>query len=669
MTSLYLRLAGDNIRKNRRLYLPYLLSGACMVAVVYLLLHMTVDPSIRHMRGGSEMVAPMMEVGVYVMALFATIFLLYTSSFLMKQRSRELGLYNVLGMNRRHILRVIFWETLACAALSTLPGIALGILLSKASSLAMLRLMGGEGDAGFYLSSEPVLKLLPGVGAIYALIFLRSALGLLRLHPVEMMRQAQAGEKPPRGNALLALLGIALLGGGYAVALGVKSALDAFSLFFYAVLLVILGTELCFRSASVFLLRLLQKNKRVYYRPGPFISISNMAYRMKRGGDSLAMVCILLTMVLVTLCTTTSLYAGTEDAVRTRYPLEIQLRHSTPSVPPYGELKTLTEDALSGMDVTPTRAIYYRSTSFTGNFNRDDNTDIGANGNPYLELCAFTAIPLLDYNAMMGTDYALSPGQVLITGTLAPRLGDELTFFGERHYDIVGRDIPIPVDAQADGFGLTGSLLLVVPGEEDLTALSRLWSQSYERATDQIETYYAFDTGLPAEEQPSLARAVTDAVSQAGIDGLRYDSAQEERVDQMNLDAAFFFLGILLSLAFLSATALSMYYKQITEGLEDQARFGIMRRIGLSRAMIRRSINSQLLAVFFSPLLLSGVHLAFAFPMLTLILRLFGLYNPRLMALTTLCTFAGIALLYAAMYAVTSRVYYRIVAGLGGDAR
>ena len=668
MTSLYFRLAANNIRKSRRLYVPYLLSGACMVAVVYLLLHLSGDPSIRQMRGGADMVVPLMGVGVFVMALFSTIFLLYTSSFLMKQRTRELGLYNVLGMNRRHILRVIFWETLACAALSTALGLVLGMLLSKASSLAMLRLLGTQGDAGFFFSPEIPAMILPGVGAIYLLIFLRSALGLLRLHPVEMMQKAQAGEKPPRGNVFLALLGVALLVGGYAVALSVKTAIDAFTLFFYAVLLVMLGTELCFRSASVFLLRLLQKNKRVYYRPGPFISISNMAYRMKRGGDSLAMVCILLTMVLVTLCTTTCLYVGTEDAVRTRYPFDIELRQYSPDVPAYGELSSLVEDALSGMDVTPTRAVYYRSVSYAGNLDRNDNTRVGTESGGYPDWCTFTFIPLGDYNAMMGTDYALSPGQALIAGTLESRLGDSLTFFDARHYDILARDIPLPADAQSGGVNVTRSLLLVVPDEGDLTALRDLWADAYPRMNYVVDAYYAFDAGIPAGEQPALARALRDEAAAGGINNLRVENAYENHESQLQMDASFFFLGILLSLAFLCATALSMYYKQITEGLEDQARFDIMRRIGLSRRMIRRSINSQLLAVFFSPLLLSGVHLAFAFPMLTLLLRLFGLYNPRLMALTTLCTFGGIALIYAAMYAITSRVYYRIVAGLGDAA-
>lgn len=667
MTSLYFRLAGDNIRKNRRLYLPYLLSGACMVAVVYLLLHLQADPAILTMRG-AEMVVALMQVGSYVMALFSTLFLLYTSSFLMKQRSRELGLYNVLGMNRRHILRVIFWETFSCAALSGALGLALGVLLSKASSLAMLRLLGAEGNAPFFVSPDKLAAIVLGFAAIYLLIFLRSALGLLRLRPVEMMRRSQAGEKPPRANAPLALLGIALLAAGYAVAVNVRTALDALTLFFYAVLLVIAGTELCFRSASVFLLRLLQRNKRVYYRPGAFISISNMAYRMKRGGDSLAMVCILLTMVLVTLCTTTCLYAGTEDAVRTRYPFDIELRQDSPDVPAYGELSSLAEDALLEMGVAPTHAIYYRSVSYAGNLDRNDNTRVGTEGDGYPDWCTFTAIPLLDYNAMMGTDYVLAPGQTLITGTLEPRLGDSLTFFDERHYDIVARDIPLPVDANPSVFGVTASLLLVVPDEADLAALRDLWANAYQRVSYHVETYYAFDTDLPAEEQPAAARALANALVSGGIDHLRVENAYENRESQLQMDASFFFLGILLSLAFMSATALSMYYKQITEGLEDQARFDIMRRVGLSRAMIRRSINGQLLAVFFSPLLASGVHLAFAFPMLTLMLRLFGLYNPRLMALTTLCTFAVIAALYAAMYAITSRVYYRIVAGLGDAA-
>ena len=662
MRALYLRLAVDSMRKNRRLYSPYILTGCSMVAVVYILAYLANDPGVIAMPA-SAAVSMLLGLGVIVMGVFSTIFLLYTNSFLMKRRGKELGLYNVLGMTRLHILRIVFWETLLCALLAIGSGLLLGVLLSKLSALALIRLMGGEPTSQFSIPALWLALTAAGFGGVYFLIFLRSAISVLRVKPLELMLRTQAGEKPPRGNILLAVAGAALLLSGYALALSVTSALQAFSLFFAAVLLVILGTYGCFRSGSVYVLSLLRRNKRYYYQPDHFISVSGMAYRMKRNGDSLATICILLTMVLVMMCSSTCLYFGTEDALNTRFPFEIKFSSNSDDVPPHGELAAFCESALVRLGAAATASISYRSVSFVGKGVTQGDTTVVTSEN-YSLPSAFTVIPLEDYTAMMGTNYALAPGEAAITGTLAA--GENLTFFGELSYRVAKRDIPLPPDANADSFGLVGSLLLVIPDDADLTVFTR--ESSREKFKAQIQTCYAFDTGLSDAASLDIAHALNAALQEAGFPGIGYETLAATRPSYRNMDIGFLFLGTLLSLAFLCATALSMYYKQITEGIEDQARYDIMRRVGLSRHMIRRSIGSQLLAVFFSPLLLSGVHLMCAFPMLTLLLQVFGLHNAQLMATTTLCTFAVLAALYGAMYAVTSRVYYRIVAGLSETA-
>ena len=665
MRSLYLRLALDNIRKGRRLYVPYALTGCSMVTVVYLLAVLANDPGLLAMPG-SPAVSALLAMGIIVMGVFSTIFLFYTNSFLMKRRGKELGLYNVLGMNKRHILRVVFWETLLCAVAAIVSGLLLGVLLSKLAALALVRFMGGAPTSEFYIAWNWMAITAAGFGGVYFLIFLRSAINVLRVRPLELMRQTQAGERPPRGNVLLAFASVALLLSGYALALRVKSPLEAFSLFFIAVLLVILGTYGSFRSASVYILSLLRRNKRYYYHADHFISVSGMSYRMKRNGDSLATICILLTMVLVMMCSTTCMHFGTEDSLLRSYPFEIRLHSDSDGVPAQGELAAACEKTLARIGITPTASLAYRSLSCLGLFEGEDNSRIvSANDAAYSSTCALTVIPLTDYNAMMGTDLSLAPDELALYST-ADIPADTLTLFDEMTYRIAQRDVPLPPDASADGFGFLVSTMLILPDESVLPRLAEL--SQYGKSRSRIQTYYMLDTGLSDAAQLDTADALYQALVEAGFENLSSTTRVANRPSMRALNVGFLFLGILLSLAFLCATALSMYYKQITEGLEDQARYDIMRRVGLSRTMIRRSINSQLLIMFFSPLLVSGVHLAFAFPMLTLLLQVLGLFNPALMAMTTLCTFGALAALYAAMYAVTSRVYYRIVAGLASES-
>ena len=401
--SLYARLAAQNIRKSRRLYVPYLLSGVCMVMIFYVLSALTGDPALLSMSGGAQM-AMLLTLGVYVMMLFSALFLLYTSSFLMKQRGRELSLYNMLGMSKRHIVCIVFFETLFCAGICIGAGLALGVLSSKAFQLSLLRLMGSPVSPDFTVAPSLLGTTALSFLAIFLLIFLRGAVSVLRCNPVELMRASRSGEKPPRANALKALLGVVMLAAGYVLALRVRNALSAVTVFFFAVLLVIGGTFECFSSASVFFLRLLQGNKSYYYKPNHFISVSSMRYRMKRNGTSLAVICILSTMVLVILSSVTCLYAGTQDMLMTQYPRQIEITHKSDELPAADALSAPIGRALASEGLTAENVISYRSTGAAGRIDgesiladRDESfTDMDS-------IISLTVIPLADYNAMCGT--------------------------------------------------------------------------------------------------------------------------------------------------------------------------------------------------------------------------------------------------------------------------
>ena len=664
--SLYARLAAQNIRKSRRLYVPYLLSGVCMVMIFYVLSALTGDPALLSMSGGAQM-AMLLTLGVYVMMLFSALFLLYTSSFLMKQRGRELSLYNMLGMSKRHIVCIVFFETLFCAGICIGAGLALGVLSSKAFQLSLLRLMGSPVSPDFTVAPSLLGTTALSFLAIFLLIFLRGAVSVLRCNPVELMRASRSGEKPPRANALKALLGIAMLAAGYVLALRVRNALSAFTMFFIAVLLVIGGTFQCFSSASVFFLRLLQSNKGYYYKPNHFISVSSMRYRMKRNGTSLAVICILSTMVLVILSSVTCLYAGTQDMLMTQYPRQIEITHKSDELPAADALSAPIGRALASEGLTAENVISYRSTGAAGRIDgesiladRDESfTDMDS-------IISITVIPLADYNAMCGTSYVLAPGEALATGSLLHRLNGGVTVFGSLTYTFAATDIPLPTDAQGD-FDVVESLLLIVPDEDAFMAFYAAQNAAYGKASSRISTIYAFDTTLSDAETSALGSRLAKAMQDEGIDIYR-KVREDNRGDYEGTTAGFLFLGIMLSAAFLCAAVLSMYYKQITEGYEDQARFDVMRKVGLSLRMIRQSINSQILTVFFLPLIVAGVHLAFAFPMLTKLLTVFGLFNTRLFVTTVLVSYGAFSLLYVLVYLITSRTYYRIVSGAGQAA-
>lgn len=650
MKSLYAHLAADNIRKNRRLYIPYLLSGSAMTAILFILSHLSRDPAVLAVKGGDAL-ASLLRFGVFIMMFFSAIFLFYTCSFLMKQRNRELGLYSVLGMSKLHVVRIILCETLFCALLSVGSGLALGLLLAKLFQLALLAMTGAPADTSFALSLRHVPEVCLTFGIIYAALALVSAFHVLRSRPLELMNSSRAGERAPRANAPFAMLGVAALAGGYYLSLSAHTAIEAFSLFFPAVMLVILGTETCFRSGSVFLLRLMRGNKSYYYRPNHFISVSGMSYRMKRNGSSLSVICILSTMVLVTLSCVTCLYVGTADITRQLYPRQMEFTLRTHGFPDRDALRAPLSAVLDENGVTAENVIDSQYGYMTGYL--EDGRFIPSQGGSTAFLSALTVMPLDEYRAACGTDAALAPGQALVGGSLAAQLQGRVEVEGLGGYDVVQSGIPYPESEEGEDDMLDG-LLLVVPSAEELERCDTL----------MIITSYDFDLGHCPMDVYDLIARLKERLNGNGLD-YTFRNGITGSDGLIGEYAGLFFLGIMLSLAFTCAAVLTMYYKQITEGYEDQANFAIMRKVGLSRRMIRQSVNSQILTVFFLPLVVSGIHIAFAFPMLTKLLVLLGLTNTRLLALVTLGSFALFALFYVAVYLVTSRIYYKIVSSEG----
>ena len=673
----YPHLAADGIRKNRQLYLPYLFTQAGMVMMLYIILFLPKSPAVQAMNG-SRTISSMLYFGSWVMALFACIFLFYTNSFLIRRRKKEFGLYNMLGMGKRNIGVILFWETLLNYALSLAGGLVLGFAFSKLAELGLIRLMGGKTDFNLSVSGEAVVMTALAFGVISILLLINSLTQVRLSSAVALMRSEHQGEKPPRANWVLGLLGVVLLGYAYYISLTIQDPVAALGWFFVAVILVILATYLLMVAGSVLLCRVLQKNKRYYYRPEHFVSVSSMAYRMKRNGAGLASICILCTMALVTISTTTCLYSGAEASIQGRYPRELltsvdSYRHAYEGDPYPAELQPLDEALLSQVQETvwaaagqygviPQNVLTYRYLYTEARLEGDALSFSSFSG----QECCLYFIPLHDYNAATGSRQTLDEDELLLypfhTGYSGRTISVEV--LGQLRVKEILSDFPVPGSAASS---IIPSVILIVPELEPLrTALQN----SMKYGALSLHWDFGFDTGLDSTGQEALHAILYDRVSDLMCDtGISYgvECRAINRSDFYSSYGSLLFLGILLSAVFLLAAVLIIYYKQISEGYEDHVRFDIMQKVGMTRAEIRKSVNSQLLTVFFLPLLGAGMHLAFAFPIVRKLLLLFGLNNAPLFAATSCISFAVFALFYVLVYRITSNAYYKLVSGARPD--
>lgn len=673
--SFYPRLAIDGMRKNRRMYGPYLAMGALMAAICYILSALSRSDALRTLPGGDNL-CMIMALGNVVLLIFSVIFLFYTNSFLIRRRRREFGLYNVLGMSKRNLARILTWETLLTAVIVIAGGLFFGVLLSKLIELAIVKMMGGTATLAFPFDLAALLGTAGGFAVIYALLWLVSVVRVGRSTAVALLRSEAAGEKPPRANWFLSLLGLILLGAAYYLAVSIKNPLDAITWFFVAVVLVIFATYLLMITTSVLLCRVLQKDKRYYYRANHFVSVSSMAYRMKRNGAGLASICILATMVLVMISSTASLYFGKEDSLRTQYPREVnvQLRLSSLSQMEDHNLdlfRTAAQQAVEDCGGEMQDVMDYRYINTTGYPMEDgiemDWREYDHDSLIYSKLRDYFFVTEADYEAQTGEQLDIPEGAVAL-----------------RTYDC--DDAPLELRIRrggtlrvaesrkgSDQLGLAQNsniarVVVIVP---DMQAILDVFPASIQDIKDSnsFRWVYGFDTGLDAAGQRAVSGAVSEHINALDLgEGQGYDwyslaLRETNRADFYGNYAGMFALGILLSVVFILAAVLIIYYKQLTEGYEDQARFAIMQNVGMTRREIRRSINSQLLTVFYLPLLFAGLHLAFAFPMIRRLLMLFSLYNIGLFAAVTAISFAVFAALYAVVYRQTAGAYYAIVSG------
>lgn len=675
----YPKLAAGSIRKNKRMFTPFILTCTGMVMMFYIIMYLAASDVLAPLIG-AETLRSVFALGSWVIAIFAAIFLFYTNSFLIRHRKKEFGLYNILGMGKRNIARLLFWEMLIIAAVSVSAGLVAGIAFSKFAELGMVNVMHGEVTYDLSVSFPAILRSVQVFGVIFLLLFLNAIRQVQFASAVSLLHSENAGEKPPKGNWVFGILGIVLLAAAYYLAVTIKDPITALVTFFAAVIMVIVGTYLVMIAGSVVFCRLLQKKKNYYYKPNHFVSVSSMVYRMKRNGAGLASICILATMVLVMMASTTCLYFGEESAINLRYPRDINMEFRFTEVSALSDehiaaLKSGIQAELEARNITPENGYYYRTASLSGVL---DGTTVDVNPSDIDPAEAMTSMRLIyfvslaDYNRLMGTNETLSDGETLIYTNRDSYQGDIITFRDASTFQIK-KTVDDFYQSGDSAMDMMSSVTLIVPDLESAT--KGLMSLADFRGDQlvQLRWLYHFDTGGEAAQQISLYSDLrniftdTSVKERLGYSSCYMESQENERADFYGVFGALFYIGIILSIVFILAAVLIIYYKQISEGYEDQSRFEIMQKVGMTRRDIRKTINSQLLTVFFLPLLLAAIHIVFAFPIIQKLLLMFQLNNVPLFAATTAISVAVFAVFYAIVYRLTSGSYYKIVGGVRED--
>ena len=642
------------------MYIPFVLSCILTIMMYYMVSSLSMNPNMMNMIGGDVM-QQILSLGIYVITVFAVIFLFYTNSFLIKRRKREFGLFNILGMEKKHLSIVIALESMIVFLVSMVLGIGIGILLDKAFYLLIAKMLNASIALGFYISYQSIVNSIILFLIIFVLMYLFSLIQINLSNPIELLHGDQHGEKEPKTKWLLAIIGLICLGTGYYMSVSIQDPVTAFAFFMVAVILVVIGTYMLFTAGSIVILKLLRKNKRYYYKTNHFISVSNMIYRMKQNAVGLGNICILSTMVLVMLSTTISLWVGMNDIIETRFPRDITV--SINSVDSNQALYTIDDMnyAIEQAGIQTGDELVYRTLSVSA-FNQGNTYTFG-NENMSLQdisnVVVLYFITLDDYNRTEGTNVSLAPDEVLVFPS-GKQFDHKTIDIASNTFKVKGILDSIKADSNYSA-NLQNSMFVVVDSMDTLFMIDDLQKQAYGDNASYIHTSYDFN--LSKSEEMSVKEA-TDALI-ANYPGdttyMMVDTQEGNYEDLLSLYASFLFIGIFLSFLFIMATVLIMYYKQITEGYEDKKRFEIMQKVGLNKREVKKTINSQVLTVFFLPLVVAAIHIVFAFPMIEKMLRLLYLDNTNLYIMTTVICFGVFALVYVLIYFLTSKVYYGIV--------
>lgn len=666
---IFSRLAKQNIRNNKSTYIPYMITCIFCIAMIYMMEFLRDCPTLDQAVRQADEVRMIVFTGEIVVEIFCIIFLIYSNSFLMKRRQKEIGLYNILGLERNHIGIVMFLETIITSIGSLAGGIAAGIIGSKLALLLLLKLLHIPSVLGFYISVKGIFTCLFMFGIIFLMILF---LNLAKIHlsrPVELLRGNNTGEKEPAAKWLMALIGFICLGAGYYLAVTTESPIKAITIFLLAVILVMAGTYLLFTAGSIVILKFLRRRKSFYYRTGNFISISGMLYRMKQNAIGLASICILSTGVLLMISMTVSIYFGMNDIMLNRYPYDVDMSVTSISEDECQTAIEAFEKAIADNKVPVEKSVEEIYLDIVCSKNGDQILIKPANTIRNSDsVLVLSLLNQAEYKRLTGISANLNDGEIFAWYPSAVQKDsvtvDETEFTVKKWLD--KNPLTCGEDAVSD------NAVLVVTNE-DFKKFDEMRTEMYKGvssapAGEDLTLHLGLDiTGSETDKidfGTPVMEAVKDLKKNGGLSenswitsGIRQQEYESYYADNGSL----LFIGIFLGSLFLMVTAMIIYYKQISEGYEDQKRFEIMQKVGLSRREVRSSVRRQILMVFFLPLLMAMLHITMAFPMIRRMLLLFGMTNTKLFIGCTAGTVLIFAVVYGLIYLMTARSYYHIV--------
>lgn len=675
MNNIYVKLAGTNIRNNRQLYLPYILSGIMTVAMFYLMLFINNNPGIDKIPGAANL-KTIMALGVGVITIFSYIFIFYTNSFISKRRKKEIGIYNILGMEKRHIAKVLALETVFVAVITILGGLAAGIVFSKLVLMLLYRILGFDETVMFFITGSGIRATLIVFGILYVLTLIYNLMQITFAKPIELLRGGNVGEKEPKTKWLMAIAGAACIATAYYIAITTENPMKVLTLFFVAVLLVIAGTYFLFTAGSIAVLKMLRNNKNFYYNKKHFAAVSGMLYRMKQNAAGLASICVLSTMVLVMVSTTVSMFAGVQDELAARYPQEITLYSTYDNVfEGKDDVTDLVKQTIADQGRTIENECSYRYLLLLLTRN-DTSFEAAAQDTWNSDLTMINVITRDDLIAMDDrfTENDISQpqsGTVSVYGSKAYD-ADTITILGKEFQVGESRVFMADKDMYAS-LGFNDDYYVVVDSLDTLKDIFALAN------TDNRITLYrgvsGYDIDGTTAEKTACADAVNEAIQAAnekaglykedtvtnGLTSRYMESRSANENEFYSIYGGLFFLGVFLGIMFLMVTVMIIFYKQISEGYDDKQRYEIMEKVGMSNEEVKTSIQSQIRMVFFLPIVTAAIHVAAAFPMINRLLMLLNLTNTRLFIICLIITILIFTLIYYIVFKLTSRSYYKIV--------
>lgn len=637
---IYEKLAVTNLKNNRKTYVPYIFTGVLTVMMFYI-----IDALSRGKGITQDTLKICLQYATGVIVVFAVIFLFYTNSFLIKRRKKEIGVYNILGMGKRHIARMMAVETILTAGISILGGLVFGIIFGKLMYLLLLKILHNSVDMQFSVNGTAIVQTVILFAGIFLLTYLYNILQIQLVNPVELLHGGNQGEKEPKSRWLLVIVGVAALGNGYWIALTTEAPLEALLKFFVAVVCVIIGTYALFIAGSIVVLKILRKNKAYYYNPKHFTSVSGMIYRMKQNGAGIANICVLSTMVLVMVSTTVSLYAGMEDILDSRFPRDVSIVCNEADTNKEETLQRLIKEQCEKAGVKITDRVRYRYGSMNAVL-KGNNLEKVEQYYPDNHFYYVEMITQEEYNRIEKQNVSLKEQEIL-TYTTNGKCGKKQINIAGQNYQ-VKKELSEMTSQPKSTAEMYKTLYIVFANAEQI---------------ERIESFsYADKFNLKGDDgkQKETLEQIQNEFYEKFPDGTM-ESRMLSRSSFYELYGGLFFIGIYLGSMFIMATVLIIYYKQISEGYDDRERYQIMQKVGMSKKEVKRSIRSQVLSVFFLPLVVAVIHVAVAFKVMTKILGVLNLTNVSLFAVCTIITIAVFAAFYIIVYSITAKEYYRIV--------